>query len=131
MTADKREKGPKLSRPLAEFGELVPLRQLRERESGRTEKSEPRLEDGIHLGVGDRCGESRIGIAYGVVKGRDVRRKLDSERSCASAMRMFVGTAWDPTPEGSAEMTERLSAIRWNPGPRLWNTASQLWQHDG
>ena len=38
MTAKEREKGTKSSQPLAEFGELVLFRQLRERESGRTEK---------------------------------------------------------------------------------------------
>ena len=37
----------KLFEPLAEFGKLVLFRQLREHESGRSKKFEPRLEDDI------------------------------------------------------------------------------------
>ena len=49
------------------------FRQLRERESGRTEKSEPRLDDGLYLGVENRSGESRVGTAYGVPVPRSER----------------------------------------------------------
>ena len=119
MTASEQEKGTKSSQPLAEFGELVLFRQLRERESGRTEKFEPRLEDGVYLGVEDRSGESRVGTAYGVVKARDARRKPNNEQWCASAMRGFVGTPWD------LRLRAALSSTGRRPDPRSLNTASQ------
>ena len=122
MTASEREKGAKSSQPLAEFGELVlfrPLRSEHGRESGGQEKFEPRLEDGVYLGIEDRSGVSRVGTAHGVVKARDIRRKPASERWCAEALRMFTGTPWDPTPDGSEEVDGTPVGNPLDPRPRI------------
>ena len=119
MTANQREKGTKSSQPLAESWELVLFRQLRERESGRAEMFEQRSEDGMYLGIEDKSVESRIGTAYGFVKARDVRRKPDSERLCASAMRMFTGAPWDPAPEGSADIDGAPVGNPLDPRPKI------------
>ena len=77
------------------------------------------MEDGIYLGVEDRSGESRIGTARGVVKARDFRRKPESERWSATALRAFIGTPWDPTPNGGCETDGAPVGNPLDPRPNL------------
>ena len=122
MTTSEREKGAKSTQPIAEFGESVlyrPLRGEAGRESEKHEKFEARLEDGIFLGIEDRSGEARIGTVHGVVKCRDFRRKPESERWSAEAVRRFAGTPWDPSPQGGSEFSGAPVGNPLDPRPRV------------
>ena len=114
------------------------FRQLRERESGRTEKSEPRLDDGLYLGVENRSGESRVGTAYGVPVPRSERwceRMSAGNQTANGGARVpcedSLALPGIPRLRAALSSTGWQSAIRWMPDPRSWSTVSQERQREG
>ena len=69
----------------------------------KANKMDARWEPGTWLGFEPRTDEVRIGTASGIVKARSVRRRPESERWNAEAIRKIVGTPWEPVPGKSNE----------------------------
>ena len=96
-TAFERERGKKYRRSLPEFGETVHYMPLRRKESKRN-KLDPRLKDGIFLGIREANDEMFIGTELGVVRTNTIYRRPEIERWNGEFMLKITGVPWKPIP---------------------------------
>ena len=96
-TAYERERGKKYRRSLPEFGEIVHYMPLKRKESKRN-KLDPRLRDGIFLGIREANDEMFIGTEHGVVRTNTFYRRPEVERWNGEFLLKIVGVPWKPIP---------------------------------
>ena len=95
MTSHQCTTGKKSTRPVATCGEKVLYMPLKT-ERLNMGKDEPKLKEGLWLGVRLRSDEALIGTANGVVKARTTRRPPKSQRWGAELGNPIVDRHGDP-----------------------------------
>ena len=83
-----------MRRHLAEFGEKIMWQPLDQLKAG---SMEPRMLEGVWLGIRPQSSEVIVGTNKGVFKTRTFRRLRENERWCAESITSIAGTPWKPT----------------------------------
>ena len=83
---------------MAIFGECVLYLPLKTANSLK-EQAQPRMKQGIWLGVLERTEEAIIGTAQGIVKCRIVNRLREDQRWNKTLLKNMKGTPWSPVPK--------------------------------
>ena len=101
-------KGRDSNKCLYEFGECVQYKPLGK--DKHRYKLDPKLYDGIFLGMNSKSGEYFVGTEIGVKKARDIYRVAKDERFNVDTLNKFKGLPWKMTPEeeGDEEVPEMI-----------------------
>ena len=96
-TAFEREKGKRYKRALPEFGERIHFMPLK-KSGSKLNKLEPRLKDGIFLGLRESNDEIFVGTPKGVFRCSTFYRRPEVERWDGTYFLSVVGVPWRPVP---------------------------------
>ena len=96
-TAWERRRGSKCNKPIVMFGERILYMPLKTA-TVHQNKAEPKMEEGIWLGINARTEEVLVGTRKGVIKCRDVHRVPEDKRCDAKLIHEMQGTTWQPVP---------------------------------
>ena len=96
-TSWHRRRGEECAKPIVPVGEKVLYLPLKTAEIHRN-KGEPKMFEGIWLGINGRTEEVFIGTRKGVVKCRTVQRLPEDERWDTKLLHEMQGTTWQPVP---------------------------------
>ena len=94
-TGYSRLKGGEYTSGIAIFGEAIWYKQPK---TADLTKLDDRCRNAIWLGKWDRSDEHIIGLENGAVLARPVRRKVEGKRWNERALKMVIGTPWNPRP---------------------------------
>ena len=101
-TPYERIRGERCRVPMAIFGECVLYLPLKTAKSFK-EQAQPRMKQGIWLGVVERIEEAIIGTDRGIVKCRTVNRLPEDQRWNQTLLKTFKGTPWPPVPRAKGD----------------------------
>ena len=95
-TALARSRGRSPKRPMAEFGESVHYKPLKD--NSKTNKLDTMWHDGVWIGINGRTEEAIIGTENGIIKARAIKRKPSDEKFQWSDIEKIKGLPWAPVP---------------------------------